>query len=256
MYLFSICLLSNFLTRKNAWQCHEPSLYQTCFLGADCLSLFFFFFLLLFPSIFVKPWRAAPENVPLLGRCPRAAILRHPPRLQHRGMALLCCTHCCFCSVLPTGNPFKSYLWLLAVETVLKAGVFFFLWTPSVGWQWQICSCWVSFSVPSGIRWLMWRMLYGWLTITLAQQSAGTCRGSAAGSKEGSQPFFPANAPVKMEIILYFIGLKLPSLTPSPAEQLPSSLQRWGQMQSSNFWTGLADTDLIEVFCWASGPYL
>lgn len=58
----------------------------------------------------------------------------------------------------------------------------------------------------------MWEMLHSWLTITLAQQSGDACRGSAAGFKQGSQPFFPANAPVKTEIIPYIIGL---NYTPS-----------------------------------------
>lgn len=54
----------------------------------------------------------------------------------------------------------------------------------------------------------MMRMVYSWLTITLARQSGGVCRIAAAGSEQGaqsSQSFFPVNILVKMEITIYFI---------------------------------------------------
>lgn len=124
MCLFSICLLSTMW--KSACQCHKPSLYHTCSLGAD--SLFFFFFLF-FPSIFVKPWKAAPESMPLPGRCSRATVLRHPPWLQHWTSFAVLLHSLLLLLRAPDWESFQeTCLRLLAVETDLKAegGFFFF----------------------------------------------------------------------------------------------------------------------------------
>ena len=148
VFLFSICLLSIFLTWKTACPKSWAQFLPHVFSRGRWPLLFFFFlsFLSSFSQHFIRSWRAAAKKVPLLSRCPRAAMLRHPPLLQHRWPSLLFVA-------LAVAPALCSRLGILSRDLSLipcckgsfKRWGFFFLWTPSPVWQWKICVCWVRF---------------------------------------------------------------------------------------------------------------
>lgn len=146
-----------------------PSFYR------QCLYVWWFFYIYTYAnritwvflfSIFFVAWNRRSCLHPRAATTMAAALRASFAALSHSLLFPLCA---------PDWESFReSCVWLLAVEAAIKAVLFFssffLLWSPSPGWQWKICVCWVRFSARSGMRWLMWRMLYNWFTITLVQQ--------------------------------------------------------------------------------------
>lgn len=122
-------LLSIFLKWKCACQCHEPSLYHTCFLRPHYYFFFFNFFPFLSISLqnFCQSLNVTTEcdfTMQLLQSCHplaltiAAALGTDFAALLH---SLLLPFHA------PCWESFQeSCLWLLAVDTLLKAGFFWF----------------------------------------------------------------------------------------------------------------------------------
>lgn len=120
VFYWSIMKLSNM---KSACYCYEPSLHHMCFLGADHPPRFFSSFSQHFCQTLNCSTRERAFTRQVPQSChPQASAMAAAPgtsfaALLHSLLLLLCA---------PGWGSFQeSCLWLLAVETVLKAGVFF-----------------------------------------------------------------------------------------------------------------------------------
>lgn len=198
-------------------------------------------------SIFFVAWNRRSCLHPRAATTMAAALRASFAALSHSLLFPLCA---------PDWESFReSCVWLLAVEAAIKAVLFFssffLLWSPSPGWQWKICVCWVRFSARSGMRWLMWRMLVH--DNSCAAGSGETCRGSVAGSERGAQSFLYSHCPSENGNHS-FTGLHYISSCPYlPDGCLPPSRDK---IKCRAVISGLTlTTDLTEAFCWASRIY-